>query len=148
MLGSNAKPADWQPFLTIADHLRTQALAAPALLLDLSAQGVLVFEDLGADTFAAWLTVHPGQEEVLYVAAVDVLVRLQDMPAPPGLIALNPTRAAGMIAPLFDHYATGHDARTVARLTGTLQEALATHAPQAPDAVAARFPRREPDLAP
>jgi aminoglycoside/choline kinase family phosphotransferase len=48
-----------------------------------------------------------------------------------GLADLNPTRAAGMIQPLFDQYIPGTDARTIARVTGLLRETLAAHAPVA-----------------
>jgi aminoglycoside/choline kinase family phosphotransferase len=127
-MGPDPAPAQWQPFVQIAAALREAGLAAPALLADLTPAGVMVWEDLGPDTFAAHLAQSPGEEPLVYAAAVQVLVRLAALPPPPGLPALNPTRGAGMVAPLFDHYATGLDARTRARITGALQDVLAAHA--------------------
>jgi N-acetylmuramate 1-kinase len=130
-MGADAGVDEGQPFLMIAAHLRTHGLAAPGLLADLTAQGVMVIDDLGPDHLAGWLAVHPGEAPVCYGAAVDVLAALTRLPVPDGLAALNPTRAAGMITPLFTHYATGQDTRTQARITGLLQDALAAHAPVA-----------------
>lgn len=128
-LGPAPRPDAYVPFLAIASYLRGQDLCAPATLLNRASDGVLVIQDLGRDTISRWLNLHPHEEEVIYTAAVTLLAGLVTVPVPPGLIALNPTRAAGMIAPLFEHYATGLDARTEARIIGALQAALATHAP-------------------
>ena len=46
-------------------------------------------------------------------------------------MALNPTRAAGMIAPLWEHYAPGTDARLASEVAGRLCHALEAHAPDA-----------------
>lgn len=118
-------------FIAIAGHLTAHGLAAPAILAADTAQGFALVEDLGADHFAAWLTRHPGDTERLYAAAVDVLVRLQTLPPPPGLPDLGPLRGAAMIAPLFEFYCPGTDERTRAHVTGLLQEALLAHAPVA-----------------
>jgi aminoglycoside/choline kinase family phosphotransferase len=118
-------------FIAIAGHLGAHGLAAPAILAADTAQGFALVEDLGADHFAAWLTRHPGDTETLYAAAVDVLVRLQTVPPPPGLPDLGPLRGAAMIAPLFDFYCPGTDERLRAHVTGLLQEALLAHAPVA-----------------
>jgi hypothetical protein len=80
---------------------------------------------------AAWLMREPNQAELLYGTAVDVLVCLQAALPPDGLVTLSPMRAAGMISPLWEHYAPGTDARFAADLQGRLQEALERHAPDA-----------------
>ncbi len=118
-------------FIAIARHLTAHGLAAPAILAADTVQGLALVEDLGADHFASWLVRHPGDSEVLYAAAVDVLVRLQAVAAPEGLPDLGPLRGAAMIAPLFEFYCPGTDERARAHVTGLLQEALIAHAPVA-----------------
>ena len=118
-------------FRNIAAHLRSLDLCPPAILAEDAAQGLYLIEDLGGDTFATWLDLHPEQGQALYAAALDVMLRVQSVAPPPGLTPLVPTRAAGMIAPLFDHYAPGTDVRRVARIIGALQEALGRHAADA-----------------
>jgi N-acetylmuramate 1-kinase len=129
-MGAAPPPDAYAPFLAIAAHLRDAGLCAPATLLNRASEGVLVIQDLGSETISSWLGVHPHEEEPVYTAAVTLLARLATLPLPPGLTALNPTRAAGMIAPIFDHYATGLDARSRAAIIGALQSALAAHAPR------------------
>ena len=119
------------PFLRLGTYLGTLELCPPAVLAQAPDQGLLLLEDLGGDTFASWLDTHPDQALHLYAAAVDVLIRLQTAAPPDGLLPLVPTRAAGMIGPLFDWYATGTEARVAAEITGTLQRALGLHAPLA-----------------
>jgi len=116
-------------FHAIARHLTANGLAAPAILAVDTSDGLALVEDLGADHFAAWLTRHPGDSETLYAAAVDVLVRLQDIAAPADLPVLGPLRGAAMIAPLFEFYCPGTDERARAHVTGLMQEALLAHAP-------------------
>lgn len=113
------------PFIAMADHLRAHGLAAPAILT--RDGGLAVIEDLGPLHFGAWLGRAPQDATLLYAAAVDVLVRLQDVPPLPGLTALGPLRAAAMIDPLFDWHLPGSDQRWRAHVTGLLQGALAAH---------------------
>ncbi|EYD74175.1 putative phosphotransferase [Rubellimicrobium mesophilum DSM 19309] len=129
LMDARAEPASLVPFLRIGAHLRALGLRAPEVLAE--GEGLLLLEDLGPTHMAAWLSDHPGEAPLLYGGAIDVLVRLQPAPPPEGLVALTPTRAAGMIAPLFEHYAPGTDPRLAAELAGRLREALETHAPEA-----------------
>ena len=129
LMDARAEPTSLGPFLRIGTHLRTLGLRAPAVLAE--APGLLLLEDLGADHMAAWLTRRPGEEKLLYCAAVDVLARIQSAPPPGDLVALNPTRAAGMIAPLWEHYAPRTDARLTSEIAGRLCQALEAHAPEA-----------------
>lgn len=117
------------PFLWIGSHLQSLGLAAPEVLAH--DDGLLLLEDLGTTHMASWLSSRPGESGLLYGVAVDVLVRLQTAPPPLGLVALSPTRAAGMIAPLWDHYAPGRDSRLCAEITGQLCKALEAHASDA-----------------
>jgi N-acetylmuramate 1-kinase len=129
LMDARAEPGPVAPFLRIAAHLRALGLAAPRVLAQ--APGLLLLEDLGEEHAAAWLARHPGDEGAVYEAAVDALLALQAAAPPPDLVALTPTRAAGMIAPLFEHHAPAADPRAAALLTGRLREALALHAPEA-----------------
>lgn len=130
LMDSRSEPASVAPFLRIDTHLRSLSLAAPAILAVDEAAGFMLTEDLGPETMAAWLVRVPHEAEFLYGAAVDFLAHLQAAPAPENLVALTPLRAAGMIAPIFEHYARP-DPRLAALLTGRLAEALAAHAPKA-----------------
>ena len=129
LMDARAEPASLAPFLRIAAHLRALGLRAPEVLAQ--GEGLLLIEDLGPTHMAAWLAEHPGEAPLLYAAALEILARVQSAPPPEGLVALTPTRAAGMIAPLFEHYAPGTDPRLAAELTGRLREALEALAPEA-----------------
>jgi aminoglycoside/choline kinase family phosphotransferase len=129
LMDSRAEPASLAPFLRIAAHLRALGLRAPEILAE--GPGLLLLEDLGPTHMAAWLARSPEEAPLLYSIAVEVLVRLQSSAPPAGLVALAPLRAAGMIAPLWEHYAPGADARLAADLQGRLCEALERHAPDA-----------------
>lgn len=133
LMDARAEPASVAPFLRIAGHLRGLALAAPAVLHE--GGGLLLLEDLGEGNVAAWAAARPADAPMLYEAAVDVLAHVQASPPPPGLLAFSPLRAAGLIAPLFEH-AAPTDPRRGALLTGRLAEALA-HA-GTPDRLALR----------
>jgi hypothetical protein len=129
LMDARAEPASLAPFLRIGAHLRGLGLRAPAVLAE--GEGFLLLEDLGRGTMAAWLADRPEEAEALYGLAVEVLVRVQGAPPPGGLVALNPVRAAGMIAPFFEHYVPGTDPRLAADLSGRLCQALGDHAPDA-----------------
>lgn len=129
LMDARAERASLDPFLRIAAHLRGLGLCAPAVLAE--GEGLLLLEDLGARTVAAWLAERPQDAEPLYAAAVEAMIRFQGAPSPGGLVALTPTRAAGMIAPLFEHHLTGTDPRAAADLAGRLRRALETWAPEA-----------------
>lgn len=120
--------ASLSAFLRLGGHLAAVGLCPPAVLAEAPVQGLLLLEDLGADTIATWLDRQPDEALHLYPAAVDVLIRLQAKPPPDGLLPLVPTRAAGMIGPLFDWYLPGTEARVAAAITGALQRALVLHA--------------------
>jgi hypothetical protein len=129
LMDARAEPASLLPFLRIGGHLRALGLAAPEVLAQ--GDGLLLLEDLGPSHMAAWLGQRPGEAALLYGVAVEVLARLQSAPPPDGLVTLSPTRAAGMIAPLWEHYAPSRDPRQCAEITGRLCRALETHAPDA-----------------
>src|SRR5579872_6381455 len=61
-----------QPFVRIGKHLRALGLSAPEIFAEDVANGFLLLEDLGDDTFARILE-RGGDEGVLYGRATDVL---------------------------------------------------------------------------
>ena len=68
-----------EPFVRIGRHLRALGLSAPEILAADLAQGFLLLEDLGDDTFARVLA-KGGDEVELYERATDVLVALHCAP--------------------------------------------------------------------
>jgi hypothetical protein len=71
-------------FASVAGYLRNRGLAAPEMLALDAEAGLAVLEDLGDDLFANRIAAG-GEEQPLYEAAVDVLVRLHAEP-PPALL--------------------------------------------------------------
>lgn len=72
---------DIAPFATVAEFLTAQGHSAPRVLARDAEHGFLLLEDLGDDLFSRLLAKLPdakreAQEEMLYVAATDVLIDL------------------------------------------------------------------------
>lgn len=91
-------------FAAIGGWLAGLGLSPPRVLAADYAHGFLLLEDLGDGLFARILTREPECEDVLYAAAVDVLVHLQRATPPdgvPNLTAAEWTAAAGFA---FDWY--------------------------------------------
>lgn len=118
-------------FIAIARHLDATGLRAPEIYLADPDNGILIIGDLGPLQFAQWLDRHPGDDTMLYAAAVDVLGVVQAHAAPGGLTALDPHTAAEMIAPLFQWYAPAISGTLADEVRTALQEALGLHAPDA-----------------
>lgn len=116
------------PFIAIARHLERIGLCPPAILRADPDAGLAVISDLGPRQVAQWLAAHPQDEFPLYAAAIDVMAVVQAHPPPPGLAALTPATAAGMIAPVGEWYAPGLD---TGAMTEALRRALGEHAPDA-----------------
>lgn len=75
-----------EAFIAAAGYLRSRGLSAPQVLHSDAAEGLAVLEDLGDDLYAR-LIERGTEEEPLYDAAVDALVRLHAEPAPERLEA-------------------------------------------------------------
>jgi aminoglycoside/choline kinase family phosphotransferase len=98
-------------FSTMARHLRSLGLSAPAILAEDLTQGFLLLEDLGDDLYARLLSADPAREAELYGPAVDTLLHLQSASAPAGLSDLTADAWADGAAVALDWYvfaATGH----------------------------------------
>ena len=75
------------PFVRIARLLRGMGYSAPKILAVDEAQGLVLLEDLGDDSFSALLAgpAPASLERTLYAAATDFLVDLHRRPVPPDL---------------------------------------------------------------
>ena len=116
---------DVAPFLRIADWLTDHGLTAPRLRGGDIGRGVLVIDDLGRDTVAMAAATCP--EDMLYDAAVDVLVALDGLSPPQGLKVMTPDVGAEMVAITAETY----HACDPAPLVAAVRAALAAHAPVA-----------------
>ncbi len=70
---------DVRPFVTVAAHLTRLGLSAPQVFRTDPAQGLLLLEDFGDDTFTRLLE-DGGSEHALYLLAADALIALQSQP--------------------------------------------------------------------
>jgi aminoglycoside/choline kinase family phosphotransferase len=84
------------PFVRIGRHLRSLGLSAPEILAEDSANGFLLLEDLGDDTYARVLEAG-GDEEDLYLRATDVLAALHRAPKHGCLPGLGAYRGEALI---------------------------------------------------
>lgn len=76
---------DPRPFLAVARWLTRNGFAAPAILHEDLAQGLVLLEDFGDVRLRETVDAEPARELGLYGAAVDLLVQLHD--AEPGVDA-------------------------------------------------------------
>ncbi len=84
---------DCRPFAAVSQYLRAQGMSAPEIFAQDFEAGFLLIEDLGDGRFAD-LILGGTAERPLYEAAVDVLVKLHQSPAPktlavPGAAAVH-----------------------------------------------------------
>src|ERR1700759_1495089 len=80
VMDAPAPQEDVRPFVRIGRHLLSMKLSAPEIWAVDEANGFLLLEDLGDDTFARVLA-NGGDEAELYARATDVLVRGPAAPA-------------------------------------------------------------------
>jgi aminoglycoside/choline kinase family phosphotransferase len=67
-----------RPFIAIAEYLNAHGYSAPKILARDEAQGFLLLEDLGDDSFSRILKAGTLSQEELYSAAIDVLAEWHD----------------------------------------------------------------------
>jgi N-acetylmuramate 1-kinase len=96
---------DVRPFVHVARHLAGLGYSAPRLLAVDEANGLLLLEDLGDDTYARMLAAG-HDEEALYALAMDVLADLHGRAGaiPPGLPPYDDERLLAEAALLIDWY--------------------------------------------
>ena len=128
---------DTGAFVTIARHLSSLGLSAPAILAEDVAAGLLLLEDLGDAVFARVVAAQPTAGLVLYPAAAETLAALQQAPVPEGLAAFTPPHMADLVGVAFDWYAPAAPKPAARAITARLRDILATVAP-APSVLALR----------
>lgn len=79
VMDAPAPQEDVRPFVRIGRHLLAMKLSAPEIFAEDTANGFLLLEDLGDDTFARVLAAG-GDEAELYARATDVLVAAHAAP--------------------------------------------------------------------
>ncbi|MCW9045878.1 MAG: phosphotransferase [Alphaproteobacteria bacterium] len=97
---------DVRPFLSMARHLEKLDLSAPKILAGDEAQGFLLLEDFGDDTYTRLLK-KGADEEKLYRLATDVLINLHELgkgSIPLGLPAYDQEKMLTEISLLPDWY--------------------------------------------
>jgi len=127
--GQGDSPAS---FVTIGRHLLGLGLSAPQILAEDLARGFLLLEDLGDGLFARLLPGELATETRLYAAATDVLVHLQQRPAPSALPDLAPAAwadAASLALSCYRFAITGTRADPTT-FTATLTALLGRYADQ------------------
>jgi hypothetical protein len=74
---------DIRPFVAVGRHLHALGFSVPEILAEDPANGFLLLEDFGDDTYARVMALRPapagGDEASLYALATDVLVTLHDL---------------------------------------------------------------------
>lgn len=83
LMHSPAPHEDPQPFLRAARWLEHNGLRAPAILAEDLAQGLILIEDFGTVRMREYLDAWPQDEDTVYRAAVEALVRLHRLPPGP-----------------------------------------------------------------
>lgn len=89
---------DMQPFIQVGEYLQQQGLSAPKIYARDAAHGLLLLEDLGDDLFTQLLTKEPQKEEMLYLAATDVLADLYDRAGKANYETLSPYDEVRLLA--------------------------------------------------
>lgn len=110
---------DVRPFVALARHLVGLGLSAPRLLAVDEANGLLLLEDLGDDTYTRCLAAG-ADEAGLYALATDVLAEIATRPdaIPPGLAPYDDERLlteAGLLTDWYLPAITGRDLSAPAR---------------------------------
>lgn len=71
---------DTRPFISVARHLHELGFAAPGIIADDPAQGLVLIEDFGDARMAEIIAGTPEREVAIYEAAVDLLLQLHEYP--------------------------------------------------------------------
>lgn len=83
---------DVRPFLRVARWLTEHGFSAPRILGEEHAGGFLLLEDLGDDLYSRLLRDKRADEEMLYAAAIDMLLALHRHAAPGDLAPYDAAR--------------------------------------------------------
>lgn len=100
------KSDDVEPFVRVAEYLRSVGLSAPEIYAEDTQYGFLLLEDLGDDLFARVLKKDPDKERELYRAATDVLLHLHQAPSL-SLPSYDPSLMTELASLAFTKYSAG-----------------------------------------
>lgn len=78
-----------EPFASIDEFLVSHGFSAPQIFARSEAEGFLLLEDLGDDTYGRVLAVDDGREVELYEKACDALLELHKLPTPKNIAPYN-----------------------------------------------------------
>ena len=92
-------------FARMAGYLLSLGLSAPKVLAQEADGGLMLLEDFGDDRFADHVRDTPGDETTLYSGAAHVLSALHRAAPARGLETADASALAGLIDPVFSHYA-------------------------------------------
>jgi N-acetylmuramate 1-kinase len=100
-----AAPARW-PFLAVQDLLASRAVRVPAVRWDASAEGIVLLEDLGDETLAAFLERAPDRRVEVYRLAVTDLAAAQRAlhPLPEGSVVASRAFDETLLLWELDHF--------------------------------------------
>jgi hypothetical protein len=105
--GTSGGPPQELPFLNVHRHLAAAGIRVPAVYLDAVADGAVLLEDLGDETFARRIAAAgPGGMAAWYEAAVDLLADLHARmwPIPDGCEAARRAFDVALLRWELDHY--------------------------------------------
>nr|WP_299360568.1 tRNA (adenosine(37)-N6)-threonylcarbamoyltransferase complex ATPase subunit type 1 TsaE [uncultured Paracoccus sp.] len=124
----DAPPGSCEPYLAMTSWLRDRGFAAPAVLAQDPAQGLLLLEDLGDDLVARVLQRDPARAAPLHDRITDLLVDLHRHPPPDTLPRLDGPALADQVGLFAEWYAPAAGApgrgAGIGAAVRTLHEAL------------------------
>ncbi|MEJ6403330.1 aminoglycoside phosphotransferase family protein [Yoonia sp. 2307UL14-13] len=132
LMDDPSAPQSTVPFVNVARYLQREGLCPPHILAHDPDAGLMVISDLGDWDFARWLRRSPDDAEMLYRAAIDVLLHLSGKVPDMDLPCLTPAQGGAMMAPL-SHYADGSIDDLAAAVTAAMVALLPP-----PDTIALR----------
>ena len=114
-------------FARIARHLSQAGFSTPEVLAADYQNGFLLLEDFGDALFAHAIGSGSRSEMALYRAAVDVLIRLHDLPVPGEMARFTPKIMAEQAELVFEFYAPDTDKAQKSAFRDELETVLIRH---------------------
>lgn len=113
-----------QPFVDTAAHLRRIGLCAPEVFHTNIPAGLLLIEDLGNLPLPIAISNFHVSEKESYLCAVDVLIHLQNAPAPDWLTPYGPQEMVAALEPFFSEVSPDISAETKAAIAEEMEQLL------------------------
>ncbi|SLN24283.1 Phosphotransferase enzyme family protein [Pseudoruegeria aquimaris] len=119
-------------FAQVGAHLRAVGLSAPDILAEAMSDGLMLLEDFGDASMAAFVDNAPEAEQAIYLSATKIVHYLHAVPPMEGLHPYGPAQMAPLVDLAFTDYAaaTGKgDPGALPAIEALLRSALQTLAP-------------------